>query len=156
MRSLLAASLLVATCGIFGCGESLPTIPAATKEPTKIGPHQGIAYPLPDGLGFVEIVNEPEVEERGSKVSTSLVVYFLGSDAKVSMTSPPSDVKFNLNPGKPDAKSLVLKAEPKAGDPAGAGRFASETGPYRIEELRGELVATVGGKPVSIPIVEKH
>jgi hypothetical protein len=124
------------------------------KEASKIGPHEGMAYALPEGQGYAEVVNEPPVEERGVKTPTSIVVYFLGGDAKSPSTLTPTEVKFVVNPGKNDTKTIPLKAEPKAGDPASGNRFVSEPGPYRLSELRGELLATVGANAIKVPVVE--
>jgi hypothetical protein len=152
MRRLLTIASLATAFGILGCGGSLPSPPLPSKDASKIGPHQGMAYALPDGQGYVEIVNEPKVEERTNKTPTALVVYFLGADAQTAMISGPSDVKFNLNPGKSDAQTIDLKP----GGSADAGRFASEVGPFRVEDLRGELIAQVNGKPIKIAVVELH
>jgi hypothetical protein len=145
---------MLAGCGLLGCGGSLPAPPTPALDASKIGPHEGMAYALPGGQGYAEVVNEPIVEARGDAPPTSIVVYFLGSDAKTSSTQTPTDVKVIMNPGKPTTKTVTLKAEPKAGDPAGGSRFASEPGPYRITELRGELVATLGAGPIKISVVE--
>ncbi len=147
MRPLIAIGLCLAGLGLAGCGNTLPEPPPPTTAPPKVGPHGGMAYPLLDGQAYAEIVNEPPVEERGPRVSTSLVVYFLGTDAKESATPAPTDVKFVVNPGKSDSRTVALKAEPKSDDPAGGARFVSDRGPYRVEDLRGELNASIGGKP---------
>jgi hypothetical protein len=124
------------------------------QDASKIGPHEGVAFALPGGQGYAEVVNEPTVEARGDATPTAIVVYFLGSDAKTSSTQMPTDVKFIMNPGKPTTKTVTLKAEPKAGDPASGSRFTSEPGSYRITELRGDLVANLGASPIKISMVE--
>lgn len=116
-----------------------------------MGPHQGTAYALPDNLGYAEIVNEPEVTDRGA-TPTSIVVYFLQADAKSSLTPVPTDVKVKVDRGRRGSETLALKAEPKAGDAAGASRFASSPGRNELETLRCHLMATAGGKPVNISV----
>jgi hypothetical protein len=152
MRSVLTIGLCLAGLGLIGCGNSLPDPVVPSAPPPKAGPHGGLAYALPDELGYAEIVNEPPVEGRGEKVSTSIVVYFLSPDVKQSGKTP-SDVKFILKRGKTDSRTLTLKAEPKSGDSSGQSRFVSESGPFRVEDLRGDLTASVEGKPVSISVV---
>jgi hypothetical protein len=152
MRSLLSICLIWSICGVLvGCGEGLPPRPVSLSE-QKIGPHQGVAYPLPNDLGYAEVVNEPEPETRGT-TSTALVIYFLDREAKATMATLPVEVTFQLAQTKGKFQAVPLKASPKAEDPAGSGRFASELGPYRLAELRGDLTATISGKPIKISLV---
>ena len=154
MRNLLAIGLLFSGYALFGCGGTLPDLPPPSKDAPKVGPHQGIAYALPNEQGYAEVVNEPAVEGRGGTTPTSIVVYFLEPDAKTSLAQTPEEVKFNVNAGRSGTRTVALRAEPKAEDPVGKSRFASDTGPYRIEELRGDLIVTLGGNPIKISVAE--
>ena len=49
-------------------------------------------------------------------------------------------------PGSDDTKSLTLTPQPRAKDPAGAGRVASPVGPYALDRVEGEFTASVGGE----------
>lgn len=150
-RSFLVILSSFVGLGTLGCGGA-PTLPPLPKDAPTVGPHKGPAYALPGGLGYAEIVNEPGADGRDRAAPTAIVVYFLGPDAKASLTPAPTDVKFLVNSGRGKSQSVALKAEPKADGPAGEGRFASAPGPYQIEELRGELTAKAGDAPVKIPI----
>ena len=59
---------------------------------------------------------------------------------------------LTVGTGKKGSESIPLSAEPKADDPAGASRFLSKPGPYRLDVLRGTLNAKIDGQEVSIPI----
>ncbi len=130
----------------FGCGGTgvSPPVPRA-----EIGPHQATLYQLPENQGWVELVNEPEVEDRRVKPNTAVVVYFFQADRKTPLAPAPSDVRVDVNEGRNHIETLTLKAEPKVDDPAGGCRFASKLGPYLLEGLRGKLTATLNGKPVA-------
>ena len=97
----------------------------------------------------MELTNEPEIRDRRSNEATSIVAYYLQSDGKSPLDPPPTDVNFVIELGKKTAEPVVLKAEPKSDDPAGAGRFASKPGPYQLSALRGRLNAKIGGQEVS-------
>jgi hypothetical protein len=138
---------------VTGCGGSVVTEPTALR-----GPHLGTTLQLPDKTGYVELVNEPEVKDRRSNEPTALVAYFLKNDARSPLDPPPTDVRFAIDSGggrESRAKTgspqvIPLGAEPKSGDPAGAGRFVSKPGPYQLESLRGTLDANIGGQKVSV------
>jgi hypothetical protein len=151
MRRLLFRGLMVSGCVLIGC-DRLPPAPVS-KDAPKLGPHQATAFALADDLGYVEFVNDPPVEERGSSTPTSIVVYFLDGEAKASSALSPTDVKFRIDQGPKGSRAVELKLEPKTGDPAGGCRYSSGPGPFRIEELRGELTANAGGKPIKVPLV---
>jgi hypothetical protein len=150
MRRLSFPVLILSGCAAIGC-ERLPPAPVS-KDAPKIGPHQATAFAMADDLGYVEFVNEPPVEDRGSSTPTSIVVYFLDKDAKLSSTLSLTDVKFRIDQGQKGSRMVDLKSEPKSGDPAGGCRFTSTPGPFRIDELRGELTANVGNKLVKISL----
>jgi hypothetical protein len=135
-----------------GCGG------AATPEPAvRRGPHQGTTLQLPEKAGYVELVNEPEVQDRRSTEPTTLVAYFLKDDVQSALDPPPTDVSLAIDRGggrdargKGSSPEIVpLIAVPKSGDPAGAGRFGSKPGPYQLAPLRGTLNANINGKKVS-------
>jgi hypothetical protein len=154
MRTILALGIMLSGCVGMGCGGSLPSPPPPPKDAPKLGPHGGMAFALPNDLGYAEIVNEPPVEERGNRTPTSIVVYFLAPDARASASGKLSDVTIVLNVGTANARKLALKSEPRGDDPAGGNRFLSEAGPYRIEEIRGELNANASGTPIKILVAE--
>jgi hypothetical protein len=151
MRKPLAVVITLLGAGLAGCGGS-PTLPPMPKDAPVVGPHQGTAFALPDGLGYAEVVNEPKADERDRKAPTALVIYFLGPDAKAPLATPPTELKLHGSTGRNTAQSIALKAEPKPDDPAGAGRFITPRGPYQLEEFRGELTAKAGSAPVKIAI----
>jgi hypothetical protein len=128
-------------------------LPPLPKDAPTVGPHDGPAYALPQGLGYAEVTNEPKAGERDRTAATAIVVYFLKPDAKGAIEAAPSDVKFQVAPsGRNKAQTVALKADPRSGDPAGGGRFASQPGPYQLEELRGELTGKAGATPFKIEI----
>jgi len=129
----------------WGCSESV-TVPPPRNQ-IETGPHQGTAYQLED-LGFAELVNEPEVDARSGNTPTSVVVYFLQPDGKTAMPTPPTEVSLKVTKDRSASQSLALKAQPKSGDPAGSARFESPTGPYALDQVRGTLTVTVGGKKI--------
>src|SRR5262249_28246738 len=140
--------------GLFvGCAGS----PA--PEPTVLpGPHHGTTLQLPEQMGYVELVNEPEVKDRRSTEPTALVAYFLKDDAQSPLDPLPSAVKFAIDggggrdgrarKGSGSPEVLPLGAEPKSGAPAGAGRFVSKPGPYQLANL-----GNVANRP-RVPTIE--
>src|SRR5262249_34425390 len=133
MRKLVRAAVLVTGAALAGCSSDPPAPPVGVTR----GPHQGTTIRLPEDKGFVELVNEPEVDGRGRNEATALVAYFLNSDGKSPLSPAPTGVKFELAvAGKKAAQPVALAPEPKADDPAGAARFASKTGPYNLAEVR--------------------
>jgi hypothetical protein len=155
MQLRIRIAVLAVTVLISGCdGGALPT-----EQQTAVnGPHHGMTHQLPDKKGFVELVNEPQPTDRRNPTPTSLVAYFLKLDAKSPLEPAPTDVSFTIDSGgggrggrgKQAARQVVaLTIEPKADDPAGAGRFASKPGPYQLDSLRGALSAKIDGQAVS-------
>ena len=148
-------AILLATAGVLiGCdGPELTSNSAVVR-----GIHSGTAIHLASDKGFVELVNEPPVDDRRNPQPTSIVAYFLQPDGKSAMSPSPTDVSFHIDPdarsrqrGKTAASStmVALSAEPKSDDPAGASRFASKTGPYDLTGIRGTLKAKINGEEVS-------
>jgi hypothetical protein len=113
------------------------------------GPHGGTAYRLPGDSGFAELVNEPEAADARAASKTALVVYFLEKDGKSPLSPPPADVGLELMVDRHWVK-VPLTGQPKAGDDAGAARFATAPGPYALAETHGTLKATVAGQPATI------
>ena len=154
MARLLLAVLLVTVGSIVGCGTAVP------DSPVRKGMHDGTTFQLPHEKGFVELVNEPLVTDRRNPQPTSIVAYFFLPDGKSSMSAGSlAEVTFQIQPGatsrqrgrsKATVMSLELKPEPKGDDPAGTGRFASQTGPYDLASIRGTLAAKVDGEAVSV------
>jgi hypothetical protein len=153
MRIPVSTVALIFTGLLCGCDRSRPT-----EETVLNGPHHGTTLQLPEKKGYVELVNEPEVKDRRSNEPTSIVAYYLQSDAKTPLSPLPSDVSFQIavsggrggRGAKDSPKSVPLTPEPKADDPAGAGRFASKPGPYQLPNLRGTVNSTIDGQQVSI------
>jgi hypothetical protein len=148
--SLAVLGALAAGFGLVGCGGE--TRPPAPKGAPTVGPHQGTAFVLPNEADLAEVVNEPEPTRRGKAANTAVVVYFLKPDARTPLTPPPSQVRVRVDQGMKKQENLELKAEPRSGDPAGASRFASKTGPYALFDLRGVLTGSVGGSEFKVPL----
>ncbi len=149
MGRLFVLAVSFAGIGIAGCGA--PSSPPLPKDAPTVGPHEGPAFALQDGLGYAEFANDPKAGAGDRAAPTALVVYFLKPDAKTSLEPPPTDVKFQSTVGR-KVQGFDLKPAPKSDDPAGGSRFASQPGPYRLEELRGELSAKAGPTPVKLTI----
>ncbi len=112
------------------------------------GPHGGVAYPLPDGSGYAEIFVERGKATGRTAGKAMLSVYFLAADRKAALTPPPSDVSATVvTPEKAEPTPVTLALTPIAKEPLSTARFASESGAFDYDELRGELKATISGKP---------
>ena len=146
MRTARLRALLVPLGPIAGCGDSVSPTPAVIAQ----GPHGGVARRLPGDAGFVEIVNDPEVD-RGARAPTAIVAYFLLPDGTTPLSPLPSGVAFTPA-GRGASAAVKLEPSPKADDPTGAGRFASKAGPYQLEALRGTLAGKVGGQDFGIEL----
>jgi hypothetical protein len=120
-------------------------------------PHRGTLITLPDDRGLVELVNEPEVNDRRNPEPTAIVAYFLQIDGKSALVPAPENVNFAIASGgargvrsKQDAGDRIsLTSQPKADDPLGGSRFTSKTGPYALTGLRGTLSVRIGGQEIS-------
>ncbi len=112
---------------------------------------------LPEDKGFVELVNEPEVNDRRKPEPTSIVAYYLQTDGKSPLEPAPADVSFAIETGggkgargKPGSGDRIpLSAQPRPDDPLGAVRFASKPGPYDLAAIRGTLTATIAGQQIA-------
>jgi hypothetical protein len=144
---LIASSLFLG----FGCQSR-----SGPSSQVVVGPHHGVTIRLADDQGFAEIVNEPEVGDRGSRQPTAIVVYFLQTDGKTPLTPPPSDVRVEVDLGRRRSEKLPMKAEPKSADPAGTSRFVSKPGPFLLQDTRGLLFATLGGRQIELSFDGGH
>ncbi len=134
--------------------------PPIEKQTVINGPHGGTTLQLPEKKGFVELVNEPEPNDRRKNEPTALVAYFLKIDGKTPLEPAPTDVSFEIAAGasggrggrvqQTPAKAVPLAAEPKTDDPSGACRFASQPGAYLLDSIRGTLNAKVDGQAASL------
>ena len=153
MRMRILSAIIGAAAVLPGCDS--PESPVAVSAVSP--PHHGTVITLPDDRGLVELVNEPEVNDRRKPEPTAIVAYFLQKDGKLPMSPSPDDVSFTMmtsadrggrtKPGSGDR--IPLKAEPKSEDPLGAGRFASKVGPFALTGIRGKLTAKIGGQEIS-------
>ena len=123
---------------IAGCGGSATSRSAAP-------PHGGSLVDLPEGRGYVEILKQTAPGKAGR---SSIVVYFLDPD-KNAMTPVPSAVTFKgqVTGNKP----IAFKPIEGAGATK-AGGLASEPIADR-GEIEGDLTATTGSGPVTVPIM---
>ena len=149
MLQRLGILLLCWIAGLSGCGPALPPSPPSTEATPKVGPHGGTSFLLPEGAGYVEVVNEPLPDSRGRDVATAIVTYFLAADLKSASSVTPSDVKVI---DKSSRVSVSFKLDARTSDPTVANRFATVVGPYSLTELRGQLSGTVAGKPFSFDL----
>ncbi len=135
-------SLLVLTTVVPGCGGPAPSAPPPSISQ---GPHGGAAHPLPGHVGYVEMVNEPEID-RGSESLTAIVLYVLGPDCEEPLEAPAlSGLAIDLEVGR-SHRRIDFEPKPKANDPAGAARFVSTPGPYDLSRARGTLTGTLDGE----------
>jgi hypothetical protein len=156
MRVCFRAVALALAGVILGCGSSVSPVDVTVV----IGPHHGTMVRLPEDHGFVELVNEPEVNDRRSPQPTSIVAYFLQADGKSPLSPAPSDVNVSLSAGRDKGarrdtsgagQSIPLSPEPKADDPAGSSRFVSKPGSYDLATIRGTLSAKTSSQEISTP-----
>ena len=154
MRMRFSAVMLSFAAFMPGCDTPGNPVAVSTVSP----PHHGTLITLPDESGLVELVNEPEVNDRRNPAPTAIVAYFLQVDGKAALVPAPENVSFIITPGAARGRPFragvgrsnsALSAEPKSEDPLGGGRFASKTGPYALEGIRGTLIAKIGGQEIS-------
>lgn len=147
MRRALIPLLLLAVVPL-GCGGAAGTTMSTKALPAKPGTHGGTAFPLPDEKGYAEIVVEPVKQTKAGR-EVVLAVYFLTADLKLALPSAPADVFAKMTlPGEEGEKRVNLIATPKSPND---GRFATEVGRFDYDEIRGELAATIGGSPITVP-----
>lgn len=146
-RIARVALLFVVALGSTGCGSGPPVPPPAIVQ----GPHGGIAYNLGEGVGYAEVLNDPQVERSREETPTALVVYYLGTDGTSAMTPAPSAVSFTPY-SKTESTKVPLEAGPESSDPAGASRFVSKPGPFTLGTSRGTVSGQREGKVISFSI----
>jgi hypothetical protein len=135
-RAVLPVVFLLGTV-LAGCDRARPTLPPPP-------PHGGMAFVLPGGKGFVEVLRQDLPDQPGQ---TQLVVYFL--DAGCNPLRPPATAA-SFRPRGRGAAPVAIKS---TGDtaPSDAGRLASA--PFRDPgEIVGVLSATIESTPVSVAI----
>jgi hypothetical protein len=116
-----------------------------------VGPHGGSAIPLGDHQGYAEVVLDRTGATPGKAGGVRICVYFLTQDLKSSLSPVPTDVTVKAVPPDGEPVTLTLKPEPGQGKKMDKSRFASPPGNFDYDELRGEVSATVDGKPVTQP-----
>ena len=133
-RHLTAALILAILAGCDG-----PPNP----KPGPATPHNGSLVALPDGLGFVEILKEADPARRGQ---SKVVAYFLDPSKNPLAAVTTVSLKSQASGGK----AVDFKPAGDAG-PAKAGAMISSSFSDR-GEVEGDLTATIGGKPITVPI----
>ncbi len=129
---------------LAGCADSAANLPDEAPG-TLPGPHAGTAYRMPEGLGYVELTNAPDVDAR-TEGPTSIVAHFLGDDGQQPLSGTPSDVVFVVEVSRdPTRVPLMLSDE-------GAKAFKSEPGPYNLKMIRGTLTGKVDGKDFQMQV----
>lgn len=129
---------LIPIVAALGCGGG--GTPAASAPRT--GPHGGVLAEIPPGgPGFVEIL-----AETGDDGKARLVAYFLGGDATTPASPAPATASIALM--LPDGTSPTTDLKPDAAAP---DRLVSAAGPYELDQLFGEITATVDGQAVTVP-----
>jgi hypothetical protein len=139
---------LVAFLGLLAGCDSSPATTIDAKTAPVSGPHGGMAYPIPGEGGYAEVVVERTKGTAKLPGKASLSVYFLKTDLKAALGTAPTEVSASIvTPEKPEPTPVTLTLKPVAKDALATARFASEPGPFDFDELRGEVKATVDGKP---------
>src|SRR5262245_38893869 len=97
MRTSPARMAIALALVVTGCSQpNVPTSPAALEA----GPHGGTAQRLPGDRGYLEVVNEPESSNPRSPTPTAIVVYFLDTERKAAIATPPSEVSVVIYRGQ--------------------------------------------------------
>jgi hypothetical protein len=124
-----------------------------------MGPHGGLAIPLPSNRGFVEYrveaVRKFDVKSAPRSNLAVIAVYFLGADARTAMSTTPANVNLALKTPERTTISVGLTAESRLDESAGACRFVSAPGSYGAETLSGRLTATIDGRSLAAPVVTR-
>jgi hypothetical protein len=147
MRST-CLSVLALTLAIAGCDSKTTTLPPGSAA-ASTGPHGGALAQFPGDAGLGEVVIETTPQTTGE--NAIVAVYFLQPDARTPLATPPASASVKLNLPDGSKAEIPLAPEPKSGDPASAARFASKPGPYLIDQVMGELTATLNGQPATAP-----
>ncbi|MFM1802178.1 MAG: hypothetical protein RJA81_1530 [Planctomycetota bacterium] len=149
MQFFLRICLLFSLLLITGCGgsSSVPVVQEIAQS--KPGLNGGVAFPLPENTGYVEVL----VERSKPGQPVIFAAYFLNAAADGPAASEPSAVTAQLVlPTEDQPKDVTLtKQGKKGGDKAVGVRFASVPGAYAFDELSGEITVTLDGKPLVVP-----
>jgi hypothetical protein len=142
---VLAGLICLAATGCVGT-----TVPDQLPNLT-VGPHGGAAISLPRSKGFGEICLEQQLA-KGKPTQARIAVYFLQPDGKTALATPPSDVAVAVAAqGEGAKRSLTVKADAKPGDPAGSARFVTDPSDLDVDDIRGEVTATLDGETIKLP-----
>jgi hypothetical protein len=141
MRAFKLSSAGLLTVLTLGCVQAQHS---AVTPATMVGPHGGACSPLPDGLGFAEVVIEMAPTRDAIAQPVQVVAYFFAPDLKNPLQTRPSDVTVELTLPRLQIETLGLLPEPNPEDPLGSARYASSPGPYFMDEPVGRLNATIG------------
>jgi hypothetical protein len=145
LSGLLLAVTVAAS--LAGCDRPAP----APAVPGAVGPHRGLVLALPGGAGFAEVVVEPAGRGPSRRGPDEVAAYFLGADLKSPLAPPPTAVSLELVLAEAQTRKPVpLAARPRAGDPAGAARFAAAAPDGFDGNLGGRLTVTLDGHDVAI------
>jgi hypothetical protein len=122
-----------------GCDQPKPVLPPPP-------PHGGIAYSLPKGSGFVEVLKQEEQQQQQSG-EARLVLYFMDNEHKPLRTAP-SKASFQPRGKKVPRISLAATGDSEL---SSASQLASA--PFADPgEITGTISATIDGEPISIAI----
>jgi hypothetical protein len=142
---LLAGLICLAATGCIGT-----TVPDQLPNLT-VGPHGGAAISLPRSKGFGEVCLEQQIV-KGKPTQACIAVYFLQPDGKTALATHPSNVAVAvMPPGQGASRSLSVRAVAKSGDPAGSARFVTDPSDLDVDDIRGEVTATLDGETIKLP-----
>jgi hypothetical protein len=142
-HALLFLSLVPA--GICpGCGG-----PHTSTLPPSSPLHGGILITLPEGQGYVELLNDKR-ERKGYAFQTDIVAFLLQPDQKTALSGKPSRVSVKLDTPRGPA-TIDLAPKPDPADPAASAKYASELGPYELNQRGGEVTVAIDGKTLTAP-----
>ena len=144
MRTAVLLSFLAVTA-FTGCGGGVVPSPIPPASPL----HGGILVPLPDKQGYVELLNDKRQRKYGAS-ETTIVAYLLGPDQKTALGQKPTNVSVKLDTPS-GQQTISLLAKPDQGDSVGSARFASEFGPFDLNQRGGEVTVAIDGKTLTTP-----
>ncbi|WP_165251235.1 hypothetical protein [Paludisphaera soli] len=152
-RALRLALLLSLASAPLGCGS--PAAPGGGYVADEVGPHGGLLVPLPNDVGFGEVLARP-TPKATARADGVLAAYFLAPDKAAALTPPPASASLKVRlPGQDAPADVALHHKPDAKDPRGGSLFVSEPGMYQTDQLFGDLIVELGGGSATIPF-EKH
>jgi hypothetical protein len=129
----------------MGCGGQVIPSPIPPTSPL----HGGILVPLPEKLGYVELLNDSR-QKRYNATETNILAYLLGPDQKTALVQKPTSVSVQLD--TPSGRQTVpMLPNPDPGDPAGSARFGSEFGLFELNQRGGEITVAIDGKTLTVP-----